>query len=35
LQIASIALENKLELLTNNTNHFKRIDGLQLQNWME
>ena len=35
LQIASIALENNLPLLTNNTNHFKRIRGLQLQNWLK
>ena len=35
LQIASIALENNLPLLTNNTKHFKRIEGLQLQNWIQ
>jgi predicted nucleic acid-binding protein len=34
LQIASIAIENNLPLVTNNTNHFKRIEGLELQNWM-
>lgn len=35
LQIASIALENNLPLLTNNTKHFKRIEGLELQNWIQ
>ena len=35
LQIASTALENNLPLLTNNTKHFKRIEGLQLQNWIQ
>jgi tRNA(fMet)-specific endonuclease VapC len=35
LQIASIALENNLPLLTNNTRHFARIGGLQLQNWIQ
>jgi tRNA(fMet)-specific endonuclease VapC len=35
LQIASIALENNLPLLTNNARHFKRIEGLQLQNWIQ
>jgi tRNA(fMet)-specific endonuclease VapC len=35
LQIASIAVENDLPLLTNNTNHFKRVPELQLLNWLE
>lgn len=35
LQIASIAIENALPLATNNTNHFKRIKGLELQNWIK
>lgn len=35
LQIASIALENNLTLVTNNTDHFKRIQGLELQNWIK
>ena len=35
LQIASIAIENSFPLVTNNTQHFKRVDGLQLLNWME
>ena len=34
LQIASIALEHDLPLATNSTAHFKRVDGLQLQNWI-
>jgi len=35
LQIASIAVENDLPLLTNNTSHFKRVRELQLMNWLE
>jgi tRNA(fMet)-specific endonuclease VapC len=35
LQIASIAIENDCELLTNNRRHFVRINGLQLMNWLE
>lgn len=35
LQIASIAIENDCQLLTNNSRHFSRIDGLQLENWLE
>lgn len=31
--IAGIALTNELQLVTNNTNHFKRIKGLKLVNW--
>lgn len=31
--IAGIALSHGLVLATNNTNHFKRIKGLQLSNW--
>ena len=34
LQIASIALEHNLPLATNNTKHFKRVQGLQLENWI-
>ncbi len=34
LQIASIALENNLPLVTNNTDHFRRIEGLELENWL-
>ena len=34
LQIASIALEHKLPLATNNTKHFKRVKDLQLENWI-
>ncbi len=32
--IAGIALTNGLQLVTNNTNHFKRIKGLELINWL-
>lgn len=35
LQIASIALENNLPLVTHNTRHFNRLNGLQLVNWLE
>ena len=35
LQIASIALENNLPLVTNNTRHFNRLNGLRLENWLE
>ena len=34
LQIASIAIEADAVLLTNNTKHFKRINGLKLINWL-
>jgi len=35
LQIASISLENNLPLVTNNTRHFNRLNGLRLVNWLE
>ena len=35
LQIASIAIETRSVLLTNNSTHFKRVSGLQLLNWLE
>jgi tRNA(fMet)-specific endonuclease VapC len=35
LQIASIAIETRSVLLTNNSKHFKRVSGLQLLNWLE
>ncbi|MFA4851007.1 MAG: type II toxin-antitoxin system VapC family toxin [Bacteroidales bacterium] len=31
--IAGIALINDLQLVTNNTDHFKRIKGLDIANW--
>ncbi len=31
--IAGIALTSQLQLVTNNTDHFKRIRGLDLDNW--
>ena len=31
--IAGIALQNDLTLITNNTNHFSRIDNLIIDNW--
>lgn len=34
LQIASIAIENDCQLLTNNSRHFSRIGSLQLENWL-
>lgn len=33
LIIASCALTRNLTLVSNNTTHFKRIDGLKLENW--
>jgi tRNA(fMet)-specific endonuclease VapC len=33
--IAATALESGLSLVTNNTDHFNRISGLQLLNWLE
>lgn len=32
---ASIALANSCILVTNNVKHFKRIDGLKIENWSE
>lgn len=34
LQIASIALEHNLPLVTNNVKHFKRVNDLKLENWI-
>lgn len=31
--IAGIAMTNNLQLITNNTEHFKRIKGIDLDNW--
>lgn len=31
--IAGIAITSQLQLITNNTDHFKRIKGLDLDNW--
>jgi tRNA(fMet)-specific endonuclease VapC len=33
--IAGIAIANKLQLITNNTNHFNRIKGLEIDNWIK
>lgn len=33
--IAGIALSNNMQLVTNNTDHFKRIKGLELANWLK
>ncbi len=33
--IASVAFVNNCILVTNNSNHFKRIDGLKVENWLE
>ncbi len=32
--IASIAISNNRILITNNTEHFERIEGLKIQNWV-
>ena len=34
LQIASIAIAHDLVLVTNNIKEFKRVDGLNLENWV-
>ena len=33
--IAGISLTNNLQLITNNTDHFKRIKGLEIVNWLK
>ena len=33
LLIAGIAIENEMTLVTNNTNHFGRVPGINLENW--
>ena len=33
--IAGIALENDFVLITNNINHFSRIDNLEIDNWKQ
>ena len=33
--IAGIAITSELQLVTNNTDHFKRIKGLVIANWMK
>lgn len=33
--IAGIALTNGLQLVTNNTDHFNRVKGLEIVNWLE
>ena len=35
LQIVAIALVNNLILVTHNTREFKRIEGLQIEDWEE
>ncbi len=35
LQIAAIALDRQLILVTGNTRHFARIPALRVENWME
>lgn len=32
--IAGIAMTSELQLITNNTDHFNRIDGLDIANWI-
>jgi tRNA(fMet)-specific endonuclease VapC len=32
--IAGIAMISDLQMVTNNTNHFKRIKGLDIDNWV-
>lgn len=33
LLIAGIAIENNMMVITNNTSHFERIEGLEVENW--
>ena len=33
--IAATALEEELIVVTGNTEHFSRIEGLKVENWME
>jgi len=33
--IAATAIVNNCMLVTNNTKHFKRINGLTIENWVE
>jgi len=33
--IAGIAIISELQLITNNTDHFNRIKGLELDNWLK
>ena len=33
--IAGQAIANQLIIVTNNTKHFSRVEGLQLENWMK
>lgn len=33
--IAGIALTNNLQLVTNNVEHFKRVKGLEIANWLQ
>lgn len=33
--IAGIALSNNLQLITNNEDHFKRVKGLKINNWLK
>jgi len=33
LLIAGIAIENNMMVITNNTSHFSRIEGLEVDNW--
>lgn len=34
LQIASIALDHNLPLISNNTKHFRQVKNLKLENWI-
>ena len=35
LRIAAIALSRSLILITGNVRHFERVDGLEIQNWLD
>ena len=35
LIIASTSVAKQLVMVTNNVNHFKRVEGIRIDNWME
>ena len=35
LEIAAITIANELTLVSGNTRHFARIEGLKLENWLD
>ena len=35
MRIAAIALARDLKMVTGNERHFRRVPGLEVENWME